>query len=103
MVSSWFFWFISRYSFCIMVQVIGINDRCKLYNYTCFAAYSCFGRCLLVFKEKTRLSTILIIGISFVGVVLVAWGDFSLSKSAIIGDFLSFLCVIAVVTYLLIG
>lgn len=57
----------------------------------------------LVFKEKTRLSTILIIGISFVGVVLVAWGDFSLSKSAIIGDFLSFLCVIAVVTYLLIG
>lgn len=57
----------------------------------------------LVYKERTTLSTILIIGISFIGVVLVGWGDIGLSRSAIIGDLLSFLCVVAVVCYLLIG
>lgn len=56
-----------------------------------------------VYKERTTLSTILIISISFVGVVLVGWGDIGLSKNAILGDLLSFLCVIAVVCYLLIG
>lgn len=57
----------------------------------------------LVYKERTPLSTILIIGISFIGVVLVGWGDIGTSRAAIIGDLLSFLCVIAVVCYLLIG
>ena len=57
----------------------------------------------LVYKERTSLSTILIISISFIGVVLVGWGDFGAGKTAIIGDLLSFLCVVAVVCYLLIG
>jgi drug/metabolite transporter (DMT)-like permease len=44
------------------------------------------------------------IGISIIGVVMVGWGDFGLSnKSVIIGDVLSFLSVLAVVGYLLIG
>lgn len=57
----------------------------------------------LVYKERTTLSTILIIGIAFIGVVLVGWGDVGVGKDAIIGDLLSFLSVIAVVCYLLIG
>src|SRR5699024_8547888 len=43
----------------------------------------------LVYKERTTLSTVLIIGISFIGVVLVGWGDIAVSRSAIIGDILS--------------
>jgi drug/metabolite transporter (DMT)-like permease len=57
----------------------------------------------LVYKERTTLSTILIISIAFIGVVLVGWGDIGISRNAIIGDLLSFLCVVAVVCYLLIG
>ncbi|WP_100489208.1 DMT family transporter [Sporolactobacillus pectinivorans] len=57
----------------------------------------------LVYKEKTKLSTLVTIGISIIGVVMVGWGDFGLSKYVIIGDFLSFLSVIAIVSYLLIG
>lgn len=57
----------------------------------------------LVYKERTTLSTVLIICISFIGVVLVGWGDIGVGKTAIIGDILSFLCVVAVVCYLLIG
>lgn len=57
----------------------------------------------LFFKEKTNLSTLITIGIAMIGVVMVGWGDLGLSKKAIIGDFLSFLSVIAVVAYLLIG
>ncbi|KGR75170.1 DMT family transporter [Ureibacillus sinduriensis] len=58
----------------------------------------------LVFKERTNIFALLTIGVSMVGVVMVGWGDFGLnSKSMIIGDILSFLSVIAVVGYLLIG
>ncbi|MEK4760716.1 DMT family transporter [Viridibacillus sp. FSL E2-0187] len=58
----------------------------------------------LVYKERTNISTILAIGISIIGVVMVGWGDFGHSnKSVIIGDILSFLSVIAIVGYLLIG
>lgn len=57
-----------------------------------------------IYKERTSLSTIMLIGISIIGVVMVGWGDLGLSsKSAIIGDTLSFLSVLAVVCYLLIG
>ncbi|QCR33432.1 DMT family transporter [Lysinibacillus sp. SGAir0095] len=57
-----------------------------------------------LFKERTNVLTLLTIGISMIGVVMVGWGDFALnSKSVIIGDILSFLSVIAVVGYLLIG
>ncbi|WP_428909941.1 DMT family transporter [Niallia sp. Krafla_26] len=57
-----------------------------------------------IYKERTDLSTFMAIGLSIIGVVMVGWGDFGLSsQSAIMGDILSFLSVIAVVTYLLIG
>lgn len=57
----------------------------------------------IIYKERTTKSTLVTIGISIIGVVLVGWGDFGLSKSALLGDLLSFLSVIAVVAYLLIG
>ncbi len=57
----------------------------------------------LLYKERTNTSALLTMGIAVVGVVLIGWGDFALSTMAIIGDILSFLSVIAVVGYLLIG
>ncbi|MDQ1002790.1 drug/metabolite transporter (DMT)-like permease [Neobacillus niacini] len=58
----------------------------------------------LIYKERTSISTLMAIGISIIGVVMVGWGDFGLSnKSVIIGDVLSFLSVLSVVGYLLIG
>ena len=58
----------------------------------------------LIYKERTSFSTLMAIGISIIGVVVVGWGDFgSHNQSAIMGDILSFLSVIAVVSYLLIG
>jgi drug/metabolite transporter (DMT)-like permease len=42
-------------------------------------------------------------GIAIAGAMMIGWGDFGLSKAAILGDILSFLSVIAVVGYLLIG
>lgn len=56
-----------------------------------------------IYKEKASLQTILIICLAIFGVAMVAWGDFGSSKEALIGDLLSFLSVIAVVCYLLIG
>lgn len=41
--------------------------------------------------------------IAIVGAAMIGWGDLGISKEAIIGDILSFLSVIAVVGYLLIG
>jgi len=65
--------------------------------------FALFGG-FLIYKERTHISTILAIGISIVGVVMVGWADFGHSnKSVIIGDILSFLSVIAIVGYLLIG
>lgn len=58
----------------------------------------------LIYKEKTNLPTLIAIGISIIGIVMVGWGDFGHgSRSIIIGDILSFLSVIAMVGYLLIG
>jgi drug/metabolite transporter (DMT)-like permease len=58
----------------------------------------------LIYKERTSISTLITIGISIIGVVIIGWGDFGLSsKSVIIGDILSFLSVLAIVGYLLIG
>ncbi|KAB2335120.1 DMT family transporter [Bacillus mesophilum] len=58
----------------------------------------------IMYKEKTGKSTLLAIGISIIGVIMVGWGDFGLeNRSVIIGDILSFLSVLAVVGYLLIG
>lgn len=58
---------------------------------------------VLIFKERTTISALATMGIAVIGAFMVGWGDFGLSKSAIIGDILSFLSVIAVVGYLLIG
>lgn len=57
----------------------------------------------IFFKEQTTRSALMTMAIAVVGAVMVGWGDFGLSKNAIIGDILSFLSVIAVVGYLLIG
>ena len=57
----------------------------------------------IFFKERTTTSALLTMGVAVVGAILIGWGDFGLSKSAILGDVLSFLSVIAVVGYLLIG
>lgn len=56
-----------------------------------------------LYKERTTTAALTTMGIAVVGAVMVGWGDFGLSKNAIIGDILSFLSVIAVVGYLLIG
>lgn len=56
-----------------------------------------------LFKERTTVPALMTMGIAIVGAVMIGWGDFGLSKEAILGDILSFLSVIAVVGYLLIG
>lgn len=56
-----------------------------------------------LFKERTTLSALLTMSIAIIGAMMIGWGDLGLSKDAIIGDVLSFLSVIAVVGYLLIG
>ncbi|MGM9923529.1 MAG: DMT family transporter [Bacillus sp. (in: firmicutes)] len=55
------------------------------------------------FKERTTLASMMTMCIAIIGAMMIGWGDFGLSKAAIIGDLLSFLSVIAVVGYLLIG
>jgi drug/metabolite transporter (DMT)-like permease len=57
----------------------------------------------LVFRERTTWSAVVTMMIAILGVTMIGWGDFGLSKEAILGDVLSFLSVIAVVGYLLIG
>ncbi|WP_428839291.1 DMT family transporter [Bacillus massilinigeriensis] len=56
-----------------------------------------------IFREKSNLAALISMGIAVIGAIMVGWGDFALSGDAIIGDILSFLSVIAVVGYLLIG
>jgi drug/metabolite transporter (DMT)-like permease len=56
-----------------------------------------------LFKERTTLPALLTMGMAIVGATMIGWGDWALSKEAIIGDLLSFLSVIAVVGYLFIG
>lgn len=58
----------------------------------------------LFYKERVEARVILIILIAIFGVALVGWGDFGHENQiAFLGDVLSFLSVIAVVGYLLIG
>ncbi|MBO9128618.1 DMT family transporter [Bacillus sp. 165] len=56
-----------------------------------------------VFKERTTASALMTMGIAIIGAMMIGWGDFALNSKAILGDILSFLSVIAVVGYLLIG
>lgn len=57
----------------------------------------------LLFKERTTLSALMTMGIAIIGAMMIGWGDFGLSKDAIMGDLFSFFSVISVVGYLLIG
>lgn len=57
----------------------------------------------IVFRERTTRAALVTMGVAVVGAVMIGWGDFGLSSAAILGDILSFLSVIAVVGYLLIG
>lgn len=57
----------------------------------------------LIYKERTKRQALFTMLISIVGAIMIGWGDFGLGKEAIIGDLLSFLSVIAVVAYLLVG
>lgn len=57
----------------------------------------------IVFKERTTRAALLTMFVAVVGAMMIGWGDFGLSGAAILGDLLSFLSVIAVVGYLLIG
>lgn len=57
----------------------------------------------LLFRERTTLAALATMAIAIIGAVMIGWGDFGLSRQAIFGDLLSFLSVIAVVAYLLIG
>jgi drug/metabolite transporter (DMT)-like permease len=56
-----------------------------------------------IYKERVSMSILLPIGISVMGIIMVGWGDFGLGSTVMIGNLLSFLSVIAVVGYLLIG
>ena len=57
----------------------------------------------LFFRERTTSQAIMTMGIAIIGSMMIGWGDIGLSSTALLGDFLSFLSVIAVVGYLLIG
>ncbi|WLV24079.1 DMT family transporter [Aciduricibacillus chroicocephali] len=58
----------------------------------------------IFYKERAGLRVILSVGLAIAGVMLIGWGDLGHgSRLAILGDILSFLSVIAVVGYLLIG
>jgi len=56
-----------------------------------------------LFKERTTATALWTMGMATIGAMMIGWGDFRLSKEAILGDILSFLSVIAVVGYLFIG
>jgi drug/metabolite transporter (DMT)-like permease len=56
-----------------------------------------------LFKERTNATALATMGIAIAGAMMICWGDFGLSQTAIKGDILSFFSVIAVVGYLFIG
>ena len=58
----------------------------------------------LVYREKISMRAAVAVFISFLGIVLISWGDFSFTDfSAIMGNILSFLGAVAVVVYFMIG
>lgn len=58
---------------------------------------------LLFFQEKVDIRTVIAMGIAFIGVAIVGGGNLGGESGALLGNFLSFLAVISVVLYLLIG
>ncbi|KKK35915.1 multidrug transporter [Salinicoccus sediminis] len=58
----------------------------------------------LIYKERVTRAVIISVFISFSGVLIISWGDFSFTDmSAFSGNILSFLSVVAVVCYFMIG
>jgi drug/metabolite transporter (DMT)-like permease len=57
----------------------------------------------LVFKEKTNLKAVMGVLVAFAGTAVISGGDYSLSREAIIGDFLAFLGAVFMALYFLAG
>jgi drug/metabolite transporter (DMT)-like permease len=57
----------------------------------------------LLYKERTTTSSVISMCVAIFGVGFIGFGDIGFSDKALFGDFLSFLCVIAVAAYLLFG
>lgn len=58
---------------------------------------------MIFFKEKLDIRTVAAMGIAFIGVVIVGGGSLGGGSAAILGNILSFLAVVSVVLYLMIG
>lgn len=58
---------------------------------------------LIFFKEKIDIRLLIAMLIAFIGVVIVGGGNLDLGQGVLLGNFLSFLAVIFIVCYLLIG
>lgn len=57
----------------------------------------------VIFKEKVDIRTVFAMGVAFVGVAIVGGGNLGGGSSALIGNILSFIAVVSVVLYLMIG
>lgn len=58
----------------------------------------------LFYKETVGFPTVVATVISFIGILIVSWGDFSIEDlTTLAGNLLSLLCVFAIVAYLMIG
>lgn len=58
---------------------------------------------LIFFKEKLDIRTVVAMGIAFIGVVIVGGGNLGSGSGVLLGNILSFLAVVSVVLYLMIG
>jgi drug/metabolite transporter (DMT)-like permease len=58
----------------------------------------------IVYREKTRTRQVLAIFLSTIGIAIVGWGDFGTSSlTTLLGDLLSFLCIVALIIYFMLG
>jgi drug/metabolite transporter (DMT)-like permease len=62
-----------------------------------------FVGAVLFFKERYRFGAVFGALLSILGSVLISWGDFKLSSSALVGDFLALAACAVVTIYLMIG
>lgn len=58
---------------------------------------------LIFFKEKIDIRIVVAMGIAFIGVVIVGGGGLGSGSAALLGNILSFLAVVSIVFYLMIG
>ncbi|TLS49466.1 DMT family transporter [Paenibacillus antri] len=58
---------------------------------------------LIFFRERIRGAAVAAMGVALIGAVLIGWGDFRLSGTALYGDLLSILGTLAVVVHMLLG